>query len=521
MNVVHLQRVINIHMKAIDIIKPRHELYEAGGFGPFRPGFASDFFELAVKGLGKLFGLVAKRSPEQKAFIEKWAQDYAQYASQAKMDGKPVSDFETWFLKKMQQDPNIAPEIRVLDKAGKPTGEVRPNPDYGKPTELGQSNFARDPEIRAEIGKEAGKLLPKVHGKNLEKISTTRFEKTIEAIKEKYKPLRALLVGFGIADTALSGVWPAYQHWAQTDNNIKGFQDLGTTQTDYVAQIKAAGFDPANISAEAQDWINTKLKPSSKADMDSWVDKESTINAQRVKTQLYAVAMGAAATAALGVGIIKIVKKVGLTGTATVLNELLKAGGIVLFGEFVNEVNNQGMSRALGELIGSQLLTITTTVTDNATGSQTSTSKHDTAGTTSASQAWTVAENGLIRSMDRIIRVALALPKYANALRKDVGNAIAGNDTAQSPATTPVTATSTPAQPAASAADDKKSTTPADQPAPTNAPKVDANGKKQGEIGYTTDSGWTIEGIYPNGVLWGNPKSNVNKDKLLPPGQEP
>jgi len=504
-------------MKAIDIIKPRHELFEVKKL-PGAAGFAVDAYQLAVQGIKQLLRLAPGLTREEKAFIEQYAQQYAEYVSKQKMTGKTADDVSTWFTRQMSRDPTIAPKIKEIGKDGKETGKWVDNPDYGKPTELELSPFARDPKVQKEIVKQGNKLAPKVHKANLEKISAARTEKTIEAIKEKYSVLRGGWALLGLANF-LAGAWPMYEYWATTRANIQSFKDLGTTQNDYNAQLRAAGFDPGNLTAEAQDWIATKLKPSTENDMATWVDRQNTINNQRLKTQCYAIGATAALGITAGVKFINFIKYIKLERTAAVLSDLLVAGGIVLFGEFVKEVNDRGISKQFGQLLGKELEV--TAEIDNVTGKQVGPSTHDTAVKSTIGQTYDLSTDSLPNIIDRTIKDVLALPRFANYLRKKVGNTIAGNDT-EPPAAPAQPAAPTPAQPAPGAADDKKSTTPADQPAPSDKPKVDANGVKQGEMGYTTASGWTIEHVLPDSIVWGNPKEGEKgKHVQLPKGQEP
>jgi hypothetical protein len=129
-----------------------------------------------------------------------------------------------------------------------------------------------------------------------------------------------------------------------------------------------------------------------------------------------------------------------------------------------------------------------------------------------------VAKDSFAHSLDRVVDLVVSSDKRFSAFRKKVGNAIAGND-AQPTGAQPTAKPAAPTQPAAGAVDDKKSTTPADQTAPADKPKVDANGIEQGKLGYTSASGWKIEHVLASDNVWGNEK--LNQHATLPKGQEP
>ena len=141
MNVVHLQTVINTHMKVIDIIKTNHELKEdvwsSGAELAGRvAGSARKIGSAVAKAPGKvrsaarpIFGF----SEKETAFINQYADMYAYRAAQheSQFPGVPFESFKDWFegtknslpsLKKVEflQDPAVVKELeKQADKKAK------------------------------------------------------------------------------------------------------------------------------------------------------------------------------------------------------------------------------------------------------------------------------------------------------------------------------------------------------------------------------------------------------------------
>jgi hypothetical protein len=523
-------------MKAIDIIKPRHELFEAKLPGVLGVGQAA--YDVAVAGLKAIYRFGTKGtkySGEAKAFVDKYAKKYADEMSQRRMLGHQDDiPFAQWWQKELAAEPPTLPKLGrdgspITGRDGSPIME--PNPRYAD--SVANQPFANNSDVVKSLGKEAEKQAKKVHNTNLTALSSARFEKWKSESLQAYNFWKGTAALGSLVNVAYNGE-PVYTQWTDTLGGIETWKELGTTQPDFRAQMKAAGFDSQDQSDAAKDFIRTKLKPSSPEDMEKWISYETTVADRRFWTTINAAFTDGLAEAGAAAVILWGLKKFGLTKIAFTLSEIAQWGGIILYNRAIKEMSaisvdnvigpdgkktSASLNAAFANLMANDLLEVFKR-TKYSDGSETvKLIGYDVGFLTIIKDSAELNKRGIIASLDKALSAVLESKAYV----KRVGNALAGKDPAQPTTTAPAQpAAPTPAQPAPGAADDKKSTTPVDQPAPSDKPKVDANGVAQGEIGYTTASGWKIEHVLPDSIVWGNPKEGEKgKHVQLPKGQEP
>ena len=506
MNVVHLQAVINIHMKVIDIIKTDHEVREGAarsGLGDVVGG-VTDAFKGAFK-----WGRNALAQDEEQ-FADKLVKDYGEYASKQRSKGAPVEDFETWFSP-YWQEPASNRMIRNPDPVARKTEPIVPAPNENDSGIYADSDFAKNPEFRKKVAARAEKEAPAIHKKNRDAIDDAAWDAKVKDFHAKWGKIFYATYGIvSLGAMIFEVVKPAMEKYSDEQNKINKWVEFGSTPNDYNAGKKSTPADLAKWKLEQQQQTTRIL----------YAEGAAFITALLVTSITGGVLAG---------GLKFILPRINLPVSA------MKVWGALTLAQqtwAAHDIVQQG-NQALGDAIMADIMKISQDPLSQVLGV-----------TPDAIAGWNGVKIGPGAAIDSITTIAQIVVKVGDALLqvgdallqggdallhpvekiiKPAGRYIGGkisdlsND---SPESAPVeTPSAQPATPAPNP--DTQSTTSPASPASTEPAKPSNDGPQpEPSVGadVTKKNGWSLIGTSSEGSVWQNSKGQM---KMVLPGENP